>query len=289
MSYDHAPINLPAGETPVATLTSGSVTITYDPDEEPDYSPESQSQLDVVHANYDTNHLWPSGATYQGDIPGGAQQLPRSGNPDDCDEIFVQGAGPTHNLPASSRQAWWGSVECIEQAIAATDEYALQGAGVATIYVVDEGGDTELNIDSIFQASNNQRRVVFVITDGVTVNIDRTLSSGDVIPSDRPVIEAAFVVNSDDDPALTFDGIFSDADPDPEVTADDSIMVEGPILTKSATFNRGRGLTNYYPSEVIKYNPFYLYKLTEQERDDENDNFNYSGLFVVDIDWESEE
>jgi len=46
-------------------------------------------------------------------------------------------------------------------------------------------------------------------------------------------------------------------------------------------FNRNRGSTNEYPSEIVRYTAKYLYDLTNQERT--ADDYNKSGLFITDI------
>ena len=171
-------------------------------------------------------------------------------------------------------------VACVNSGIAdvAGGNYSLAQDGAITLYVTGSG---DLRFDNRFISIDGDNRVLFVTGTGVNVKIAGSLDSGNPTFVSPTLIEAAFVINGN----IEFER--KAGDPDPEINPDISIVVEGPIITRSVSFNRNRGSTNYYPSEVIKYNPYYLYKLTSQER--KSMNGNYSGLFVVDVDWISEE
>jgi hypothetical protein len=183
-------------------------------------------------------------------------------------------------------EAYAADVSCVQAGLdALLVPYRVQNPGVVALYVTQDGND--LRFDKELYAENAQRRIVFITGQNVNVKIDRNLSGNfapDVNPVNKanltPVIEAAFVVTG----TLEFEGT-SDPDTDPDI----SVVVEGPILGKAIMLNRDRGLTNYFPSEIIMYNNYYLYSLTNAERTEATGINNFTGLFVVDVDWISEE
>jgi hypothetical protein len=242
------------------------------------YFPESESGLFAENAALTST--WPP--NYTGNPPADAIELPRAG--ESCNDIFI------HNAPSSPAlqpgEAYEASISCIKDGLDNYGgDYRNQNPGVVAVYVTGSG---ELRFDNDFLTSNDNYRVVFITGQNVDVKIDRNLSGNfapDADPVDKnnltPVIEAAFVVNG----TLEFEGTPGDPLTDP----DDSIVVEGPILGKAIMLNRDRGLTNHFPSEIIKYNNYYLYDLTDKERTSATGVNNYTGLFVVDVDWISEE
>ncbi len=247
----------------VPALASGDIDIVTD-NLDVNYFPESQSQFFVKHANF--ARAWPP--NYKGDPPSNATELNS-----DCDQIFTSGnldPGVTYKANAS----------CLNTAIvdAAGGNYQLDSDGVVTMYVT---GSNDLRFDNEFQSGSVDQRVVFVTGSNVDVKIARSLNSGNPTLASISLIEAAFVINK----SIEFEGV--PVGTDPETDPDTSVVVEGPIITKNALFERNRALTNFYPSEIIKYNGDYIYKLTKQELD--SNEGNYSGLFVIDVDWISEE
>jgi len=261
LSYEDNPAS--PDTTDVSTLSSNDIDISTD-NSTAGYYPESHSGFLAKYTNF--TQTWP--ANYRGDPPAGATEISS-----DCDEIFTSG-----NLnPDTTYKA---DASCVNTGISNVSggNYQLSDDGVVTLYVT---GSSDLRFDNEFVSTNADRRVVFITGEDVDVKIDGTLNSGNPTFISTPEIEAAFVINK----SLEFER--KAGDPDPETNPDISVVVEGPIITKSVLFERNRGLTNSYPSEVIKYNSYYLYKLTSQERGS-NDS-NYSGLFVIDVDWISEE
>ncbi len=273
VSYERDPAA--ADTVNVSTVSSGDITI-YTDNTNASYKPASQSGLWVDNANY--KKVWPS--SYNREYaPTEAIELPLPGST--CATIF------TADPKLDPFKVYKGGADCIETAIGAVasapDGYELATDGYAVVFVEPEG-DNEVEIDSAFTTTNDNYRVIFAAVQGVNVFINRSLSlAADPTFASNPLIEAAFIVNG----TLEFDGVQGDATPDPINNPDSSILVEGPIVAKSAVFNRNRGPTNQYPSELIKYNPNYIYNLTEQERASLKSNG--SGLFVLDVDWVSEE
>jgi hypothetical protein len=73
---------------------------------------------------------------------------------------------------------------------------------------------------------------------------------------------------------------------DPGVTPDKAIMLQGPFVSlANLRFNRDAGYHNdEFPPQAVKYNPVYLYYLTQLERT--NPMFkSYTGIGVYDIQW----
>jgi len=261
LSYEDNPAS--PDTTDVSTLSSNDIDISTD-NSDSGYYPESHSGFLAKYTNF--TQTWP--ANYRGDPPAGATEISS-----DCDEIFTSG-----NLnPDTTYKA---DASCVNTGISNVSggNYQLSDDGVITLYVT---GSSDLRFDNEFVSTNADRRVVFITGEDVDVKIDSSLNSGNPTFASTPEIEAAFVINK----SMEFER--KAGDPDPETNPDTSVVIEGPIITKSVLFERNRGLTNSYPSEVIKYNSYYLYKLTSQERGS-NDS-NYSGLFVIDVDWISEE
>lgn len=255
----------------VSLLSSNNVDITTS-DTSNDYSPESESGLWVEYADF--KQTWPS--NYRGTPPASATSLPLSGS---CDEIF------TGSNKLDPFEVYEGDASCISDAINAVDGspngYELDDDGYAVVFVT---GSSDLQIDNAFTTDNDDYRVVFVTGPDVSVvvNKDLELAANPDFDSE-PLIEAAFIVTKD----IEFEGVASDPLGDPAVDPDGSIMVEGPIIARTINFNRNRGTDNQYPSEIVKYNPNYIYNLTEQERNSLKSNG--SGLFVIDVEWTSEE
>jgi len=263
---------------PVSSLSSLDMDISSDnPNQGTTYFPESQSGLYAENASLTST--WPDNFT--GNPPSDAISLPRSG--ESCDDIFIHAA--SRSSPAlRPTESYKADVSCVQDGIDNYGgDYRNQNPGVATIYVTGTG---ELRFTGDFVTNNDNYRVVFVTGPNVDVKIDRTLT--DPVNPDpinkanlTPLIEAAFVVTG----TFEFEGTPNDPLDDP----DTSVVVEGPIIGKVISLNRDRGLTNYFPSEIIKYNNDYLYNLTQAERALGNAMNNFTGLFVVDVDWISED
>ncbi len=265
-AYEKEPTS--SDEPNVALITSNDTDITNDNGAN-EYNPGSQSNLSVEFANFE--ETWP--ASYRGTPPASAINLPLNGG--SCSDIFT---GSTKLDPYEVYEA---DASCMSEAINAVDGnpngYSLASDGYTVIFVT---GSTNLEIDSPFTTSNDDYRVVFVTGPNVSVQIDRNLKlATDPDFNSEPLIEAAFIVTKD----LTIEGAANDSSIDLTTDPDGSIMVEGPLIARTVNFNRNRGLTNQYPSEIVKYNPNYIYNLTEQERTSLKNNG--SGLFVIDITW----
>ena len=186
---------------------------------------------------------------------------------------------------------------CLNIAILALETHGITGL----VDRISVGPDRTLRRLSIFDISDGVRpeirhfvfhdnyRVVFVTGPGVDVKIDWTLASPD--PVDRgsltPLIEAAFVASGTQSSPSTFE--FEGRPGDPLDDPDSSIVVEGPIIGRSVILGRNRDIENYFPSEIIVYNNYYLYDLTNKERTEATGINNFTGLFVTDVDWISEE
>ncbi len=258
----------------ISSLSSLDMDISHNETATSPYFPESESALFAENAALTST--WPP--NYTVNPPADAVDLPRSG--ESCNDRFIH--EPSNNSPAlEPGEAYAASYSCVQDGLDNYGgDYRNQNPGVAAVYVTGSG---ELRFDSPFETSNDNYRVVFVTGQNVDVKIDRNLSSPD--PVDKatltPLIEAAFVVNG----TLEFEGTSGDPLTDPDV----SLVVEGPILGRAIILNRDRGLTNHFPSEIIMYNNYYLYDLTQKERTSATGVNNYTGLFVVDVDWISEE
>jgi hypothetical protein len=259
--------------------------VSEDPDLGSSYWPQSQSGIWAESVAY--TEIWPD--NYNGTPPDAAVSLD-GGN---CSEIFQ---GPSGGL-RPSQEVYRADYRCVLEAIDAvsSSEYRLQNPGTAVIYVTGSG---ELRLDSPFQRFNNPgnpHNVVFVTGPNVDVVIDKDLSLvNDPQKADRPLVEASFLVLGN----FKFEGEV-DLDPsvDHEINPDESVLVEGPVITKNLEANRNRGLPdavtgnggNGFPAEIISYNAHTLYGLTSQERGLGNRNSNYTNLFVVDLNWYIEE
>ncbi len=264
-----------AGGVDVTMMSSNDISISSS-DTTPGYFPESESSLWVEFANF--SQTWPT--NYKGFPPSEAIDLPLSGNP--AEDMFIENAGPQRINADNVYQADVTDVaNAINNTASSPNGYSLRNPGVAIVYVTGSG---DLRIDSPFTTNNDNYRIVFVTGPDVNVVIDEDLSvAGNPDFTTAPLIEAAFIVQN----SIEFEGIATQPGVDPEVDPDDSIVVEGPIIAKIAQFNRNRGPFNSYPAEIIRYNNDYIYNLTEQERS--SDVGNYTGLFVIDVDWISEE
>lgn len=254
---------------PVSGLSSLDMNVSHS-DPTPDYFPESQSGLFAENASLTST--WPE--NYTGEPPADAIEIDSN-----CDDLFI------HNPPSSPAlepgEAYEADVSCVQDGIDNYGgDYRNQNPGVVALYVTGSG---DLRFDSEFLTSNDNYRVVFVTGPSVNVKIDRSLTSPD--PVDRasltPAIEAAFVTVG----TFEFEGTLGD----PLVDPDASVVVEGPIIGRSVILGRDRGLSNNFPSEIVMYNNYYLYDLTNKERTSATGVNNYTGLFVVDVDWVSEE
>ncbi|MFC1756156.1 carbohydrate-binding domain-containing protein [Patescibacteria group bacterium] len=280
LSYERDPGD--PDTTNVCTLASSDIDIEVDSSF--DYGGSippaaSQSELYAKYANFAPNQTWP--ANYNGEAPASAISLPRSG--EDCKNIFIHDA--SEDSPAlSPKEAYVADVGCVNDGLQEHgDDYVTKNSGVVVLYVSGDGSE-DLRFDKNFLTSQgpDHYRFLFVTGPDVDVKIDRDLDSGDPDFNSTPLIEASFLVVKN----IEFEGV---APGDEETDEDTSVVVEGPIITKSALFSRNRGLGNAYPSEIIIYNGDYLPTLTMAERDPDNDSSNFSGLFIVDVDWISEE
>ena len=256
--------------TDVATLSSNDISISSS-DASEGYSPQSQSNYWAEFASF--AETWPPNFT--GRPPSDAISLPLGAG--SCDNIFIQ-AGDRLDTTIS----YEGDVSCIQTAINNTSSsasgYQLANNGVAVVYVTGTG---ELRITNEFLTDNDSYRIVFVTGPDVQVKIDRSLSLvGDPDWTSTPLVEAAFVVVN----SMEFEGVA--ALPIDQIAADPdgSIVVEGPIVGRNIILSRNRGLGNGYPSEIFQYNNKYIYDMTQQERQSVSGG-NYSGLFVIDVDW----
>jgi hypothetical protein len=263
---------------PMFSLSDNEMDISHS-DPTPGYYPESESTL--FAENTSLTNVWP--ANYTGNPPADAISLPRSG--EDCDDIFIHNAPSSRALEPS--EAYEADVSCVQDGINNYGgDYRNLNPGVAVVYVTGSG---ELRFSSPFETSNDNYRVVFVTGPGVDVKIDWTLASPD--PVDRgsltPLIEAAFVASGTQSSPSTFE--FEGRPGDPLDDPDSSIVVEGPIIGRSVILGRNRDIENYFPSEIIVYNNYYLYDLTNKERTEATGINNFTGLFVTDVDWISEE
>ena len=267
LSFERNPAD--SDTTDVATLSSNGIDITSS-DTTQGYSPASQSNFSVEFASFD--ETWPPNFT--GRPPADAINLPLSGS---CDDIFI-----TSGDQLDTVQAYEGDVNCIEDAINNTSTsangYQLANDGVAVVYVTGSG---DLRITDEFLTDNDDYRVVLVTGPDVDVKIDRGLSLA-ALPdwTSTPLIEAAFVVVG----TMEYEGVALLPIGDIVADPDDSIMVEGPVVGRNIQFNRNLGPLNSYPAEIIQYNNKFIYDLTQQERQSASGG-NYSGLFVIDVDW----
>jgi hypothetical protein len=272
----------------VSVITKNDANITHE--SVSGYDPKSQSPLWAENAAFSDDHTWPF--SYNGLPPSGAISLPRSGNAADCDEIF--------NPPLNSDRLriedifYIDDVTCAETAINNVESlggYDVQGPGVVVVYITGSG-TLDITNPFIDASGGSGNRILFVTGDNVEVVVDRNLSlPGDPDFSSTPLIEAAFVVNN----RFRFAGVV-DTGAYPSDDPDDSTMIEGPLIAKNIDFHRNRGSPdglgnggNGYPSEIVKYNSFYLYELTKLERERGSIDSNLTGLFVVDVDWIGEE
>lgn len=243
------------------------------------YDGRSQSGVWLKYAGVSDIYKWP--ATYTGSPPPGTTTIGGLA----CSSMFGNYMDPGKTYTAD--------VGCVQTALdnLATN-YSLRNNGISVIYITSgavnanlifgRGGDT-------FVSNSNAQRVVFVLPSNVNVLVSRDLVVSGVLTYNTPAqIQAAFVVAS----GITFEGVDeANVDSDPDGT----VIVEGPIITKNAAFNRNRGTPdlfslffgNAYPGEIIRYNPLYLYQLTKSERT--STSANSSGLFDISVEWEIEE
>jgi hypothetical protein len=253
---------------PTYSLSSLEMNINdLDPDEE--YSPESES--DFFAENAYLSRTWPH--DFDGEPPNDA-----SGNDEHgiwCVPIFS-------NTNLDPNTTYKMNVDCAQLGLINTT-YELSEDGVVVVYVTGSG---DLRFDQEFKAENPNQRIVFVTGPGVNVIVDRTLSSPDPVDIGalNPLIEAAFVVAGEGN-YFEFEGT---PDPDGPLGSDLSVIVEGPIIAKQVRLNRDRDLQNYFPAEIVKYNSYYMHYLTQREREGDLGS-DYTGLFITDTDWISEE
>ncbi|MFC1756153.1 hypothetical protein ACFLZK_02055 [Patescibacteria group bacterium] len=247
-----------AGGPKVSSLASYEIEIATDHPKlgTEHYYPESESKFFVKNANFAPNQTWPE--NYTGTPPASAEEIKN------CSNMF-------YGEKLKIGKTYKADVGCVNAAIenVSGSSYRVHDDGIAILYVT---GNQDLRFNNEFLSSNANQRIVFVTGPDIDVKVDRSLDSGIPTQATPPEIESAFVVNK----SFEFEGSVPDT----------SVVVEGPLIARSVLFNRNRGLGNAYPSEIVKYNADYLYGLTSQERDSIEPN--YSGLFIIDVDWVSE-
>ena len=226
--------------TPGTLFGDSGLSVTDD-----SYSQDSNRHLEYMNSV----DLWPSSLTFT--PPSSATQINSN-----CSSMF-QG----NNLDAGI--VYKASVGCVQSGLdGLTGNYNFTHDGVAVIYVQGTG---TLTFKKTFTGSSNGRRRVLFVTQGpVKFNAD----IGDAAPTTSTAahIQAGIISES----SITFlsTGLEDDT----------TIIVEGPLVTKTGTINnsRNRGINNGYPAVVVKYNTLYLTSLTASQP---------AGLSAVDISW----
>lgn len=171
--------------------------------------------------------------------------------------------------------------------------YSLSDSGVVVVFVTgsSEGaGDADLRISKNIQSADNERRILFIVDGGVTVS--KEIGSETVSDlSQQGHIEAAFIAQ---------DGIKFEAyskDDGANYRKDKTIIVESPLVVASESggsidFDRDRGYRdtdngefedNEIPAHMIRYNPIYLTKLSEQVKS--VDDARYKGVAARNVTW----
>jgi hypothetical protein len=298
MAYEKDPTAGLPDAPDVAFMAAGDANISYD-DSVSGYQPYSQSQVYAVQSipvEYSAK-TWPHSQAYESGSPPTYYAEYFQDGDSHCPGLFNPGASSIPGLGPGDRLAddevYLMDLGCAQQAINDTDSLggydirATGGAGnrgVATVYVTGSG---TLRFDSpfVYEGGDTSKRILFVLDQNIDVAVDQDLSTADPDFNTVPIIQAAFVVNND----FTFEGI-QGSGVRPEEDPNQSIVVEGPIIVKgNIEFKRNRGLTNGYPSQVIKYLNKYIYDMTDKERRIGSVESNYNGLFVVDLTWEVEQ
>ena len=154
---------------------------------------------------------------------------------------------------------------CLEGAINSLDGgYKLDGDGVVILYVTG----TVLNINKDLKSNSNDQRLVIISESEIRVGENVGYTQASIVPasyydSSAPNVQASLV-------SLSSDGITIKSTAN--ISTEKALIMEGPMYSNSAvSLKRELPLipltTGYnYPGVYIKYNPFYVAKLTEQLR-----------------------
>ncbi|MFA6981678.1 MAG: hypothetical protein WC243_01475 [Patescibacteria group bacterium] len=150
--------------------------------------------------------------------------------------------------------------------------YEVTDGKTAVVYIEDSGDDIVFSGD--FTSSGGR---MLLLTNN-TVIISGAVGNPSPGVGALPQIEA-FIISSK--------GIVVEDSPD---GAEKTLIVEGGLVSTSGKVDvqRDRGLSNNYPSLVVRYDPVYLYSLTKQEREDSSNTL-YPDLFTVNIEWKDKE
>ena len=154
--------------------------------------------------------------------------------------------------------------------ISSATNYTLSSDGVAVVYV--ENSDT-FTINADFKSASPTKRILFItnskvsIGSGVSTVAPTTTSSAN--------IQAGIITSN----SIMFE----------KATANPSIVIEGPLVAQGTIgFKRDAYTTHGYPTEVVLYNPYFLSKLTSQERASLDATPSYTGLTTSDVIWEGD-
>ena len=152
--------------------------------------------------------------------------------------------------------------------------YNLRNTGVAVLYYTDSA---HLRIDGPITSSAGNERI-FIVSTIAPIEIGSLVGTAVPTTGTLPQIQAGLITTATG--ANNVIRYLSNGG------TDRSIVVEGPVISKTVDMQRNLGFVNNeaYPTNVYVYNYNYLYQLTRAERNS-LDVPNYSGLSVVDVSW----
>ncbi|HSX39435.1 MAG TPA: hypothetical protein VLI92_02485 [Candidatus Saccharimonadales bacterium] len=171
---------------------------------------------------------------------------------------------------------------CLNGILGGDVTYSLSADGVAVVYVWFSTDSTITFGKSghFFHTAdvNKKRKILFILenvssSQPMNLVFSKDLNSGAITTATSSLIDAAFLVSGSVN--------FESSTP----TLDNSVIVDGPIIAKGGiSFNRDRGINNGYPSEVVKFDPLYVDKLSDQAKAAAAaDN---SGLSLLNVSWQ---
>ena len=153
--------------------------------------------------------------------------------------------------------------------------YNLSGPGTAVLYYTET---TPLKINGRITSSAADERI-YIVSTAAPIEISPSIGIGAPTTGTLPHIQAGLIT--------TAPGANNVIKYLTNGSTDISVVVEGPVITKRVDMQRNIGNVNseIYPTNVHVYNSQYIYRLTRQERSS-MDVPNYTGISIVDINWE---
>ncbi len=165
---------------------------------------------------------------------------------------------------------YWADVSDLNTRINSRQFYSMSSDGIAVVFVKGEA-NSSIQFKKAFTNNSGQGYLVLIDLTDDTVTIDADVGTDNPTPLTSQ-IDAVVITPHHIDVAS-------------RATNERTLVVKGQLISTDGEirFNRNRGGSNNYPSEVVKYDPQVLYKLTKFGRANEEA---LPGLLLVNVYWE---